>query len=330
MNIKGLVKKIIFCIPGVQKFIEMREKTHGTGSARYCYSVWLRYLVMISKNSLPFPVETVVELGPGNSLGIGLAAMLSGVDKYFAFDIVKDADAERNLRIFNELIELYKKRSNIPDSVEFPLVKPYLESYEFPKHILTDEDLRKTLSRDRVESIRRELYGLVNGEQYIGSTGSNSIQIRYFIPRSDPNIIKAESIDMIYSQAVMEHVDDLDSTYKMLHRWLKPNGFMIHQIDFKSHDNTREWNGHWKYSDSEWETLSGNRPYFLNRDPYSTHAYCMQKNGFKIIFEKKIKNASEVKNAVGIRRNELSPKFKDISDDDLTTSGVFALSIKSG
>ena len=321
MNIKRLVKKIIFRIPGVQEAMQRKRKTMGTGSARYCYAVWLRYLVMIRKNGLPFPIESVVELGPGNSLGVGLAAMLSGVNKYFAFDIIKHANTDTNCKVFDELIELYKRRGNIPDAVEFPDVKPYLESYEFPAHILTNEHLGKTLKQDRVESIRKELCNL-------GSASGNSIQLRYFVPwNGRPNLIKEESIDMIYSQTVMQYVDDLEVAYKTLHNWLKPNGFMLHQIDFKNDNIVKEWNGHWKYSDSKWRAIiRRNESYLLNREPYSKHVYYMQKNGFKIVFEKKVKSASG--NKIGIQRSELSPRFKDMSDDDFTTSGVFVLAIK--
>lgn len=31
---------------------------------------------------------------------------------------------------------------------------------------------------------------------------------------------------MIFSQAVLEHVDDLEHTYKTLYRWLKKGGIM--------------------------------------------------------------------------------------------------------
>src|SRR5690242_13726234 len=53
------------------------RKTGGSASARYCYSVWLRHLSMLHESALPTMFETTAELGPGDSLGIGLATMLS-------------------------------------------------------------------------------------------------------------------------------------------------------------------------------------------------------------------------------------------------------------
>ncbi|RJP62040.1 MAG: hypothetical protein C4541_00460 [Candidatus Auribacter fodinae] len=57
---------------------------------------------------------------------------------------------------------------------------------------------------------------------------------------------------MIFSQAVLEHIDNLPEAYESMRLWLKPDGFMSHQIDFKCHGTAEEWNRHWAYSQSEW------------------------------------------------------------------------------
>ena len=44
-------------------------------------------------------------------------------------------------------------------------------------------------------------------------------------------MIQKESVDMIYSQAVLEHVDELPGVYGAMRRWLQANGVMSHQID---------------------------------------------------------------------------------------------------
>ena len=79
--------------------------------------------------------ETVAELGPGDSLGIGLAALLSSAQRYVALDVVRYAANTRNLQIFEELIALFRDRAPIPDEAEFPLVRPRLLSYTFPADI---------------------------------------------------------------------------------------------------------------------------------------------------------------------------------------------------
>jgi SAM-dependent methyltransferase len=291
------------------------RSTGGTNSARYCYSVWLRHLAKAHENGLSTQLDTLAELGPGDSLGVGLAALLSGATNYYAFDIVEYASNESNVKIFDELLSLFEKREKIPNEAEFPRLGPYLESYEFPGHILTNERLKEALNQTRIESIRRALLNW-------GSKDDNLIRISYYVPWYDPNILKAESVDMIYSQAVLEHIDDLAYTYETLYRWLKPGGFMSHQIDFKCHETAKTWNGHWAYSDFAWKLIRGKQPYLINRQPHSTHINLMLKAGYEIACDDTIKDTS------GIQRKRLAPKFRNMTDDDLTTRAAFVQVVK--
>ena len=137
-------------------------------------------------------------------------------------------------------------------------------------------------------------------------------------------VIKEKSIDMIYSQAVLEHVDNLSYSYETLCRWLKPDGFMSHAIDFRCHGTAKIWNGHWTYSDMVWKLVKGKRPYLLNRQPHSVHVDLMKKVGFEIICDMKTKDTS------GIERKSLASRFKKMSDDDLVTNTTFIQAVKKG
>lgn len=289
--------------------------TGGTISARYSYSVWLRHLVMAHKNNLSTRPNVIAELGPGDSLGIGLAALISGANKYYAFDVVKYANNQRNIKIFEELISLFKRRERIPDENEFPEIKPHLGSYEFPCKILRNDYLNVMLKNDRIKSIRNAL--LNKGKNY-----GDEIEISYFVPWYDLNIIKEASVDMVYSQAVLEHVEDLEHIYKTLYCWLKPGGFMSHQIDFKSHGLANEWNGHWTYSDFVWKIIKGKRSYLLNRQPHSKHIELIRKGGFEIVCDIQFRNRSK------IQKKHLNPRLKNLSEDDLNTAGAFIQAIK--
>lgn len=313
MNIRPILKGISTFIPGLNAL-----DTRGTGgsiSARYCYSVWLRHLVMANENGLSTQPETIAELGPGDSFGIGLAALISGANKYYAFDVVRYSNNVRNVAIFDELINLFKKRENIPDEIEFPKVIPHLKSYGFPAHILTDERLKRTLRADRLEAIRMALLSS-------GNIMEGDIQILYFVPWNNKDIIKHESIDMIYSQGVLEHIDDPSRTYSILYNWLKSSGYMSHIIDFGSHGLSKDWNGHWGISDLMWRLIEGKRSFMLNRLPHSTHIKFLHESNFQVSSDIEIKNIS------GIDRKDLAPKFRNMSDDDLTTEGVFIQAVK--
>lgn len=310
-----MLKQVLFGImtffPGANQFYS--KKTGGTDSARYCYSVWLRHLVMAEKKGLNSYPEVVAELGPGDSLGIGLAALISGCKVYYAFDVVNYINSELNLRIFDEITALFKNREPIPGEEEFPKVKPCIDNYDFPYEILDKNRLIYALEPLRLKKIRNSI---INMDQ------RDSI-IHYRVPWYDPNVLKKEFVDMIYSQAVLEHVQDLPNTYKAMYLWLKKTGFISHTIDFKSHGTANEWNGHWTYSDFTWRLIKGKRPYLLNRKPHSTHIALMMENGFDIVTDEIVKQRSN------LTKGDLSPRYRNISDNDLTTSGAFIQATKS-
>jgi len=291
--------------------------TGGTNSARYCYSVWLRHLSMAFQNGINTVPKVIAEIGPGDSLGVGLASLLSGAEKYYALDVVGHTNPDSNLNIFEELVDLFRQRQDIPDDKEFSRVKPLLGSYQFPNHILNDRHLDSCLTAERIRAIRESLLYCRNNSSF----NKRSI-IRCFSPWYDPGIIQKESVDMIFSQAVLEHVDDLEHTYDSLYHWLKPEGFMSHTIDYKSHGTAKHWNGHWGYPDIIWRLIRGKRPYLLNRMPHSIHLNYQGKTGFQIISDIRIKNNE------GIKRQHLAPRFNDISDEDLITSLAYILSTK--
>jgi hypothetical protein len=277
-----------------------------TNSPRYCYSVWLRHLVTAASNGLKFPPLSVAELGPGDTLGIGLSALLSGAERYHAFDVVEHAQVKRNLAVLDELCTLFKERAAIPGPDEFPEVCPTLPSYAFPHHLLGDEFLAAALADERVERIRDSV-------RKQNSAGS---MIDYRTRWFDEGAIERASIDLLISQAVLEHIDQLPGTYRAMRLWIKPDGFMSHGIDFRAHSTARFWNGHWSYSDAVWKLIRGRRSYLLNREPYSTHMRLLAENGFTTV------GIVPTKAAPIISREQLAPRFRELTDDDLTTPTV--------
>jgi hypothetical protein len=272
----------------------------------------MRHLVLALRHGLPAIPRTVAELGPGESLGMGLAALISGAERYYAFDIVKLINAQKNLKIFDELVTLFKKKEKIPDDREFPRVKPFLESYAFPEEIFTDEILQHLLEEKRIEFLRNSIL----------QVDSAHSAIQYIVPWHSNKLIQPDSVDMIFSQAVLEHVDDLEETYKAMFSWLKQGGVTTHQIDFKCHGLADEWNGHWKFSDLTWKLVRGRRPYLINRKPYSSHRLLLEQTGFKLMHKQQAKSES----TVGVKN--LSSDFQLLTEDDVVTSGAYIVAIK--
>jgi SAM-dependent methyltransferase len=260
--------------------------------------------------------EVVAELGPGRCLGLGFCALLSGATKYHSFDIVKYIDEGESERVFRELVYLFKKREKIPNGMEFPDLQPNLNSYEFPEHILSEDRLKETLRDERLEAIADAI-------RSPRSCHKGCIEIRYFTPWHDTGIVQDGTVDMLCSQFVLEHVDDLPGTYQAMSRWLKPGGVMSHFIDFQSHVLTKDWNGHWTCSDDLWSLIRGKRPYMLNREPHSSHLGLMKKLGFEVVCDIPVRDFS------GVGRDSLAPRYKNyLSPDDLITSGAMIQAVK--
>lgn len=321
LRIQALLAGILSYAPGGYDLLVRRRKANrpnaGTVSARYCYSVWLRHLVLANKyeatNGVP---ETIAEVGPGDSLGTGLAGLLSGVTKYFAFDVVHGAKTKANIKVFEELVKLFMAKERIPDRNEFPEIITELDSYEFPSYILTDELLTKSLADSRLEMIRNELLNL-------GSNQQSTSKIRYAVPWTSAETIEKNSIDMIFSMSALEHIDDLNEVYRAAFHWLKVGGYMSHEIDFSSHNLARYWNGHWGYSDLLWRIMRGNKPYLINREPFSAHMRFLKQHEFNIITTLTKARTS------GISRRRLAKKFSKFSDEDIAIYNAFVLAQKA-
>ncbi len=307
MKIKDLAKGVLSYIPGAPKFLS-RKGTGGTNSAMYCYGVWLKHLTLLWAHGLRSMPKTLAELGPGDSIGTGLAAMLSGVDHYVALDVIPFANTEANLHILDELVALFRRRAGRPQK-GWPDFDPYLDARHFPGHILTEEVLASALSEDRIARIRA---AVIHPE-----AEPSGVRIQYMAPWFDEKIIARESVDVILSHSVLEHVMDIERTYAALDQWLKPGGRMTHQIDFSSHGLSERWNGYRAYSELVWKLILGRRTYLINRQPCSAHVECMEKHRFEIL--------CLMKNSLpdGMARSQLSARWKDISDDDLTCSGAY-------
>lgn len=308
LRIKAIATGLLTYVPGLNYL----RPTGGTGSARYCYSVWLRHLLLARRAGLYAGIPRIVaELGPGDSIGIGLAALLSGVEKYYALDLVRYSDLKRNLTVFEELVTLFRAREPIPGDEELPGVFPRLACYDFPHDLLDVTALDAALAPERIRQVRRS----------IEAPGDDDSSVVYQAPWSDQGVIRDGSVDLIYSQAVLEHVDDLPGVYQAMRQWLKPGGAMSHQIDFQAHGKADTWNGQWTYSDVTWKLVTGRRAYLLNRAPRSEHSRLLQDCGFTIVKEDVTRATST------LRRSDLAGRFSNLSEDDLTTSGTFILAL---
>src|SRR5439155_10054119 len=124
----------------------------------------------------------------------------------------------------------------------FPRVRPGLNSYDFPNHAIDWTDFT-----NRTKTIRSELEAGINSGQFVG----------YRAPWTSSDDIPAASLNLIFSQSVLQYADALEETYRAMCLWLRPGGYASHIIDLSAHYLSPFWNGHWAYSDWQWHLARG-------------------------------------------------------------------------
>jgi hypothetical protein len=300
---------LVTFVPGGARLTE--RHTGGTVSPRYCYGVWLRHLVLAARAGLPADPRVVAELGPGDTLGTGIAALLTGADRYCALDVVAYSRTEENLALLDAIHELFVARAPVPEA-EFDAA-PVLGFSGFPGDVLSDARVRDALAPARVAAIRAAV-------QHVG-TICDGVRIDYAPDWTRTGAAPPEPASMIFSQAVLEHVDDLATTYRRMHDWLAADGFVSHEIDFTSHGFARTWDGHWSLSDSAWRIVSGKRRYAINREPMSTHVRLLEDAGFRIVGLRRVPAEPRV------AASRLAPRFRSLSDADRATCNLVAQAV---
>jgi hypothetical protein len=302
-----VAKGLATYVPLMSRLIPSRG-TGGTDGAEYCYGVWLKHLTLLHAHCGVSVPRSVAEIGPGDSIGVGLAALLSGANEYRALDVVRYATVERSLKVFDELVSLFRMRAARPTK-GWPDFDQFLDGDLFPGNLLTQAHLDRTLAEDRVRAIRAALMN--------PGVPADGILVSYAVPWTDASVIEDASIDLIFSHSVLEHVVDLDSTYRCMYRWLRPGAWMSHQIDFSSHGIGRQWNGHRAYGEMLWKVIVGRRPWLLNREPPSSH--------LKILENQRFEMGTQLRQTQygGLVSEELAPRWRQLPTEELQTLSLY-------
>jgi hypothetical protein len=304
---------------GLKSYLPIRPSnykgTGGTTTGQYCYSVWLRHLSLIARHTGLLRPRVLVEIGPGDTIGLGLAALLSGTERYIGLDVLEHASVAANTRVLDELVELYRTRAPIPGDRDFPRLYPKLSSYAFPASLIDEGILIERTSDAYVDQLRSLLTRLSHGGE----------QIEYICPWTAPSVA-VESADLVISQVALESMDsterkqDLRRNLAAMAKWLRPGGVMSHQVDFSCPGGV-EWNHHWSYGDLSWAIVRGKRPYYANRAPLSEYLRLCEEVGCRVVGVERVLRD-------GIPRNRMAARFRDLPEEDLHTSAALIIAVK--
>jgi SAM-dependent methyltransferase len=302
-KVPHVLKGMLTHVPALNNWRLRHGSTGGSNSAEYCYGVWLRHLVTLNQHGFNVKATAIAELGPGDSIGTGLAALLSGADRYVGLDVMPYSAKADLEDILAALAQMYSSRAAIPGHDVFPRMRPRLGSYGFPADLICPDGLA-----DRIEGIRSDLRrGIAGGDH-----------VSYHAPWTS-RTIAAGSLDLVFSQAVLQYIDNLEQTYRTMFDWLKPGGYCSHATGLGAVDLAPYWNGHWAYTDLEWDLVRGRREWILNRESLSTHLDHARRAGFEILL------VAREYLAGGLDTDALAPRFQRLDAEDLRTGGVMLI-----
>lgn len=105
----------------------------------------------------------------------------------------------------------------------FPLVSMSEKNQEVLRRISSTLPPRE---RERAEQVFQQA-----GEP---ESGLHSDRVQYLVRSNGLSGLRGDA-DLVFSRAVLEHVNDLHGTFEDMHRALRAGGVAIHQVDLKSH-----------------------------------------------------------------------------------------------
>jgi SAM-dependent methyltransferase len=316
-KVVAVAKGLATYVPFAYRIFGQRQMSDSV-TADYGYHVWLKHLVLANSSAALGVPKSVLELGPGDTRGTGIAALLSGTESYTGVDArpfarMTTSVAVRNVTIAGGLAQKFRKKSDVK-ATGWPDFRSHLDEAGFPSRLLDDALLTRALEASRVARIMDSVGKF--------AAGGDDRQISYHAPLRNSSDVAPASIDFIFSHAVLPHIADLETVMAQAYRWLRPGGIMSHQFGQDSCGITAAWDGHRAFSERTWRVIVGARPFLLNRLPASSILKILERTGFQLL--KVERNFREPT----LSRRDLSPVWRDLPDQELRTAGAMIHAIK--
>jgi SAM-dependent methyltransferase len=135
MKVKKLLRGLISYVPVLKEIIP-KTGTQGSNDPQHCLRTFEKHRDLLTDNGFGFPVACMGELGPGDSFGVGIAALLNGSEKYFGLDAIAHTNIEFNISIFEDLIKLYEAKNIIFSETQKHKIKLSIEQLNSPDSML--------------------------------------------------------------------------------------------------------------------------------------------------------------------------------------------------
>ena len=256
----------------MQHIMQHKGGTGGTTDADYCLLsgiVHYEYYSLVAENhKLPTisSLNSVAEFGCGDTYATVVLFYIFGAKHAYGIDPHPYVDKELTLTNVEKIEEILLRRDYryidklILQRPHFCQCAPKINTFE---RFITNW---KKLSNKEISKRATEAKASIK---------NNDGPVRFF--ESLPSV----PIDFLFSVAVMEHPEDLQTEYKNLARKTR---FQAHMIDCKSHDSSLFPLGHFRYSNSQRYRARSPYPYLrINGVPQSDHKVIWKENNLKVL-----------------------------------------------
>jgi hypothetical protein len=185
-------------------------------------------------------------------------------------------------------------------SVRNTCIHTLLNPHRFNFSGIKNDELKKRIASLDLENIEQKIHKLNNGESSIVSFG------KIFLTNQ---ISELQQSDLILSNSVLEHVENLQDILKALYCLMTNTSVAIHTVDFSDHRaiTNKNVNLYEMYYDGTLEDINGLRPSEMEKMFYDA--------GFDSLRINRL-NAPQ---SMALRRADLIDKFQNFSDVDLMT-----------
>lgn len=196
--------------------------------------LWLFHLLKFTHSETFLIGKNVLELGPGSDLGVGIYLLALGAKKYNACDV-------------NDLVK------TAPDSF-------YRLLFERLRTIKSQSDIKEGSICLRGYFEQEWLNIDILKEYLVEMKAGHASRLNYIV-RSDFDLVSAfgvNTIDLVFSQAAFEHLDDFDSTVEQLSVVCKPGAVVVAEIDLKTHSRwirDRDPNNIYRYGNNVYKAF---------------------------------------------------------------------------
>lgn len=157
-------------------------------------------------------------------------------------------------------------------------------------------------------------------------SGLDPTRVRYEVQPSGLSGMR-ESFDLVLSRAVLEHVDDLSSTFDDMAAALDCSGYAVHLVDLSSHRlHRRNPLDFLTYPDWLWSLMYSHKG-VPNRHRVDRYREAIARCGLHVVSLEPSKTAEP--SWVRDIRPHLAPRFRGLSDEDLRCLGFWLVCRKA-